>query len=241
MQEGNPPHQMTMSRRALLAGAGAGLALPTFVRAAEEADPWAFAAATVARVRPPVFPGRDFPITRYGARGEGRTRADAAIRAAIVACVEAGGGRVVVPAGDYLTGPIRLRSNVNLHLEEGAHLRFSTNPKDYPLVHTRWEGMELINSDGRRYLDGVSSLWCNVHGHRVPEIDAAVRRQLDRVAHTTMLGLASEPGGNCSRLWPAGRRWCSWRSGGVSGTGPQLGHRSAGVGARITKRPVRWA
>jgi adenosylmethionine-8-amino-7-oxononanoate aminotransferase len=54
--------------------------------------------------------------------------------------------------------------------------------------------MYLIDSDGNRYLDGVSSLWCNVHGHRVPEIDAAIRAQLDRVAHTTMLGLASEPG-----------------------------------------------
>ncbi|MGB7158078.1 MAG: adenosylmethionine--8-amino-7-oxononanoate transaminase [Tepidisphaeraceae bacterium] len=64
---------------------------------------------------------------------------------------------------------------------------------DDPLVITAAEGMHLIDSDGTRYLDGVSSLWCNVHGHRVPEIDDAVRRQLDRVAHTTMLGLASEP------------------------------------------------
>ena len=62
-----------------------------------------------------------------------------------------------------------------------------------PLVIVAAEGMHLIDSDGNRYLDGVSSLWCNVHGHRVPEIDQAVRRQLDRVAHTTMLGLASEP------------------------------------------------
>src|SRR3982750_243074 len=62
-----------------------------------------------------------------------------------------------------------------------------------PLVITEAEGMHLIDSDGNRYLDGVSSLWCNVHGHRVPEIDAAVRAQLDKVAHTTMLGLASEP------------------------------------------------
>ena len=62
-----------------------------------------------------------------------------------------------------------------------------------PLVIVAAEGMHLIDSDGRRYLDGVSSLWCNVHGHRVPEIDAAVRAQLDKVAHTTMLGLASEP------------------------------------------------
>jgi adenosylmethionine-8-amino-7-oxononanoate aminotransferase len=64
---------------------------------------------------------------------------------------------------------------------------------DEPLVIVAAEGMHLIDSDGNRYLDGVSSLWCNVHGHRVPEIDAAVRAQLDKVAHTTMLGLASGP------------------------------------------------
>ena len=64
---------------------------------------------------------------------------------------------------------------------------------DDPLVIIAAEGMHLIDSDGNRYLDGVSSLWCNVHGHQVPEIDDAIRRQLDRVAHTTMLGLASEP------------------------------------------------
>ncbi|MCA9055774.1 MAG: adenosylmethionine--8-amino-7-oxononanoate transaminase, partial [Planctomycetaceae bacterium] len=55
------------------------------------------------------------------------------------------------------------------------------------------EGFELIDADGRRYLDGISSLWCNVHGHRVPEIDQAIREQLDRVAHTTLLGLSSVP------------------------------------------------
>ena len=51
----------------------------------------------------------------------------------------------------------------------------------------------LIDTDGNAYLDGVSSLWCNVHGHRHPRIDAAVRDQLDRVAHTTMLGLTHPP------------------------------------------------
>jgi adenosylmethionine---8-amino-7-oxononanoate aminotransferase len=62
-----------------------------------------------------------------------------------------------------------------------------------PLMIDRAEGVELIDTDGRRYLDGVSSLWCNVHGHRHPAIDEAVREQLDRVAHSTMLGL-SHPG-----------------------------------------------
>jgi adenosylmethionine---8-amino-7-oxononanoate aminotransferase len=55
------------------------------------------------------------------------------------------------------------------------------------------DGFYLIDSDGKRYLDGVSSLWCNVHGHRVREIDDAIRAQLDRIAHSTLLGLANEP------------------------------------------------
>ncbi|TAK71326.1 MAG: adenosylmethionine--8-amino-7-oxononanoate transaminase [Actinomycetota bacterium] len=65
---------------------------------------------------------------------------------------------------------------------------------DDPLVIDRAEGMYLWDSDGRRYLDGVSSLWVTVHGHRVPEIDAAVRAQLDRLDHSTFLGLTHEPG-----------------------------------------------
>jgi adenosylmethionine-8-amino-7-oxononanoate aminotransferase len=62
-----------------------------------------------------------------------------------------------------------------------------------PLVIGEGDGNYLIDVAGRRYLDGVSSLWCNVHGHRRPEIDAAIRAQLDRIAHTTLLGLASPP------------------------------------------------
>jgi adenosylmethionine-8-amino-7-oxononanoate aminotransferase len=62
-----------------------------------------------------------------------------------------------------------------------------------PLIVERAQGSELVDSQGRRYLDGVSSLWCNVHGHRHPRIDAAVRDQLSRVAHSTMLGLSHPP------------------------------------------------
>jgi adenosylmethionine---8-amino-7-oxononanoate aminotransferase len=65
--------------------------------------------------------------------------------------------------------------------------------EEEPLVIERAEGTDLIDSEGRRYIDGVSSLWCNVHGHRHPEIDRALRLQLGRVAHTTMLGL-THPG-----------------------------------------------
>jgi len=62
-----------------------------------------------------------------------------------------------------------------------------------PTIIERGEGNELVDVDGRRYLDGVSSLWCNVHGHRRREIDDAIRAQLDRIAHSTLLGLASVP------------------------------------------------
>ncbi len=62
-----------------------------------------------------------------------------------------------------------------------------------PIVIAAGEGAYLEDTDGRRYLDGVSSLWCNLHGHRRREIDEAVRRQLDRIAHSTLLGLASPP------------------------------------------------
>lgn len=62
-----------------------------------------------------------------------------------------------------------------------------------PLIIAAGDGNYLIDVDGRRYLDGVSSLWCNVHGHRRPELDAALRQQLERVAHSTLLGLGSVP------------------------------------------------
>ena len=65
--------------------------------------------------------------------------------------------------------------------------------QEEPVVVERAEGTDLIADDGRRFIDGTSSLWCNVHGHRHPAIDAAVRAQLDRVAHSTMLGLTHPP------------------------------------------------
>ncbi|MEP6865510.1 MAG: adenosylmethionine--8-amino-7-oxononanoate transaminase [Deltaproteobacteria bacterium] len=63
-----------------------------------------------------------------------------------------------------------------------------------PLVISHGEGNYLFDTDGKKYLDGVSSLWCNVHGHHHPLLDQAVRAQLDKVAHSTFLGLSHEPG-----------------------------------------------
>jgi adenosylmethionine-8-amino-7-oxononanoate aminotransferase len=70
--------------------------------------------------------------------------------------------------------------------------------EDAPVIESG-EGVWLTDSDGRRYIDGVSSLWCNVHGHRHPVIDNAVREQLDRIAHTTMLGLSHRPADELAR------------------------------------------
>jgi adenosylmethionine-8-amino-7-oxononanoate aminotransferase len=64
---------------------------------------------------------------------------------------------------------------------------------EHPVIVERGEGTDLIDVDGNRYIDGVSSLWCNVHGHAHPRIDAAVRDQLGKVAHSTMLGLSHGP------------------------------------------------
>jgi len=65
--------------------------------------------------------------------------------------------------------------------------------QEHPVIVERGEGTDLIDVDGNRYIDGVSSLWCNVHGHAHPRIDAAVRDQLSKVAHSTMLGLSHRP------------------------------------------------
>lgn len=98
------------------------------------------------RIAPPAFPDRDWDITRFGALGDGHSDCTEAIRRAIAACADSGGGRVVVPAGTFLTGTIHLRSHVNLHLANGATLLFSTDPAAYlPVVLTRYEGAELMN------------------------------------------------------------------------------------------------
>jgi len=111
---------------------------------ARDADPWSRLPRVLARIQAPRFPARDVLITEHGAVADG-SDATEAFRAAIAACSRAGGGRVVVPPGEYLTGPIHLKSRVNLHLQKGALVRFVTDPARYlPPVLTRWEGVELM-------------------------------------------------------------------------------------------------
>ena len=110
------------------------------------AAPWDRAAAVLGRIVPPRFPDRHFVITRFGAVGDGRADCTSAIRRAIAACHAAGGGRVVVPDGRFVTGGSQLASGVKLHLAAKATLAFSRDAQQYlPVVLTRWEGTELMN------------------------------------------------------------------------------------------------
>jgi polygalacturonase len=136
------------SRREFLYGAGATATFAAMrVRAtsisSEEA--WGRAADIARKVSAPTFPARVFDITNFGARADTTSLNTSAIAKAIEACAKAGGGRVLVPAGKFLSGAIHLKSNVELHVSEGATLLFDTNPSSYPIVFTRWEGMELMN------------------------------------------------------------------------------------------------
>jgi polygalacturonase len=106
---------------------------------------WKNVEVILGNVNAPIFPDRVFNILDFGATSNGVSCTEA-FRQAIVACNKAGGGRVLVPSGNFITGAIHLLSNVELHLVEGATINFSTNPKDYlPVVRTRYEGSELYN------------------------------------------------------------------------------------------------
>ncbi|MCA9188906.1 MAG: glycoside hydrolase family 28 protein [Pirellulaceae bacterium] len=120
---------------------------PATAQRVAEAIGWDAVPAILANIQSPAFPDRDFDARQHGARPDGKTDCRPAIMAAIKACHESGGGRVILEAGDwYCKGPVHLKSNVNLHLKEGATLRFSPQPKDFlPVVLTRFEGTELMN------------------------------------------------------------------------------------------------
>lgn len=95
-------------------------------------------------IKEPKFPTNTFRITDYDAVNDGHTKNTEAFAKAIQACVNAGGGRVIVPAGLWLTGPIELKSNLNLHLEQGAVILFSPEFEDYPLIRKTWEGLAAV-------------------------------------------------------------------------------------------------
>jgi polygalacturonase len=131
---------------ALLTGCRRGSLLSTVATRPEStATGWDLVPEILSRIAPPKFADRNFDITRFGARPDG-SDCTAAIREAIAACTNAGGGRVTIPSGRFLTGPVHLADNVNLHVDRGATLAFTRDTKAYlPAVFTRFEGTELMN------------------------------------------------------------------------------------------------
>ncbi len=137
-------------------------------------EAWAKVPEILARIVPPKFPQREFLITKYGAVGNGTKDCTEAIRKAIDECTSAGGGKVVVPAGKFLTGAIHLKNGVDLHLLKNATVLFTTNAEEYlPPVFARFEGTEVMNYSpfvyafeqtniaitGEGTLDGQGSAW----------------------------------------------------------------------------------
>jgi len=186
--------------RALITGAGLGVTAwlkPSLVRspsalaiAPAAEDAWAEAARILRRIKPPIFPRREFVITKFGAVGNAREDCTEAFAKAISACARAGGGRVVVPDGEFLTGAIHLKSNVNLYISKNATIRFDRDPKKYlPVVFTRWEGMELMNYSAFIYAYGQRNVGISGEG--------VIDGQAD-----------------CDHWWPwKGRTGCGWKRG----------------------------
>jgi polygalacturonase len=128
----------------------------------------------VASVRRPRFPGRVFPVTGFGAAGDGTTDCTKAFAAAIAACHRAGGGHVIVPPGQFFTGAIHLLSNVDLHLEAGSTILFSQDPNAYlPVVFTRWQGIELMNYSPPIYSYGQRNIAITGQGTLNGQADAS--------------------------------------------------------------------
>ena len=122
------------------------------------------------KIQLPSFQNKSFNIKDYGAIGNGHTMNTEAFKKVITACSEAGGGKVIIPAGLWLTGPIELKSNVNFHVEKGALIIFTPDHNDYPIIQRpggRFEvappvygyDLENIAITGEGLLDGNGTTW----------------------------------------------------------------------------------
>ena len=135
------------------------------------------------KINQPSFKKDTFNILNFIAKSDGRTFSTKAINQAIESAFYNGGGTVIIPSGFWITGPIELKSNVNLHLSEGTLLQFSDNKDDYPIVETTWEGkaafrcqapiwgvnLSNIAITGKGTIDGVGQVWKQVKKSKLTE------------------------------------------------------------------------
>jgi len=133
---------------------------PLELQATESNGGWSRVKEIESRIQPPRFRQRDFQITDFGAIGDGKTDCKPAFDKAFTACSSAGGGRVVIPAGEWFVGgSIHLKSGVELHLAKGSTVRFSNDPSKFlPLVLTRFEGNEVMNFSPPIYANGEDNI-----------------------------------------------------------------------------------
>ncbi len=156
--------------------------LAPIARAATMQDYLSSAPFKMPAVTVPTFPARNFPVVDFGAVGDGHTLNTAAFAKAIDACAQAGGGHVVVPAGLWLTGPIVLKGNVDLHTERGALVQFTSDHTAYPMVPREDRGFvaaSAISATGQKDIaitgdgvfDGAGETWRPVRKSKMTEAE----------------------------------------------------------------------
>ncbi len=135
------------------------------------------------KVELPTFNNKFYNILDFGAKSDYEFNNKDAIQKAIDICNKEGGGIVVVPSGFYMSGPIEIKSNVNLHLEEGAYIKFTKTKEEYPLYFTEYEGIEKIRAispvsavgatniaiTGKGVMDGSGDLWRGIKKFKLTE------------------------------------------------------------------------
>ncbi len=163
--------------------AACGVSQPQSAKLTKENDLYKGVEFSMPRVKMPVIPANSVSITDFGARSGGQVLCTKAFVDAIDAIVQKGGGRVIIPRGTWLTGPISLKSNIELYTETGALVVFSTNKDLYPLVETNFEGfntfrctspingrdLENVALTGNGVWDGSGDVWRAVKKEKLTE------------------------------------------------------------------------
>jgi len=150
-----------LSRRDVLKLLASAPLVPALLTAGcrTDSDPWDMTQLIRMAIKKPDIPQGDFMITDFGAVGDGQKDCTTAIASAVAAASAAGGGRVVIPQGVFMTGPVHLESHINLHVEKDATLSFIPEPERYlPAVFTRWEGVEFMGLSPLIYAFGKTDI-----------------------------------------------------------------------------------